>query len=393
MADYRRGDTAGWDREQVRRAQADRQRSQQQRPAPKKKKRRRKSRVNPLIQLVLWVVFVGLTSAILAGSGWLLLSDLCAFNRGAIQKVSVEVTATDTVDTVTEKLHKNGLIKYKWFFKLFADFSNAEEDIGIGTYELNTDMDYRSLIKGMQSTSGNMTAETVTVTIPEGYTVSQTIKLLAKNGVSTEEKLLEAAQTADFDYTYIDNESEDISRLEGYLFPDTYEFYVGHDPKGALNKLISTFDRKLDDERLALVESSGYSLQEIVVIASLIEKETDGSDQSKIASVIYNRLKDTGSHGTYGVLNIDAALLYGLPGHEGALTNEDKAVDTPYNLYKYAGLPPTAIANPGIDSIDAALRPAETDYYYYALGKSGKHHYSTTLQEHNNFINSGEYGG
>ena len=93
------------------------------------------------------------------------------------------------------------------------------------------------------------------------------------------------------------------------------------------------------------------------------------------------------------MLNIDAALLYGLPDHTGPLTNEDKAVDTRYNLYKYAGLPPTAIANPGIDAIDAALKPAETNYYYYALGKDGKHHYSTTLQEHNNFLNSGNYGG
>ena len=389
MADFRRGDTAGWDREQVRRSQAERQRPQ---PVKKKKKRKKKG-VNPLIRVILWFVFVGLTSAILAGSGWLLLSDLCAFNRGGIQKVTVEVTSADTVDSVASKLQNKGLIKYKWFFTLFANFSHAEEDIGIGTYELNTDMDYRSLIKGMQSTSGNMTAETVTVTIPEGYTVAQTIKLLAKNGVNTEEKLMEAAQKADFDFKYIDNESEDISRLEGYLFPDTYEFYVGHDAKGALNKLISTFDRKLDDDRLALVEASEYSLQEMVVIASLIEKETDGTDQDKIASVIYNRLQDTGSHGTYKMLNIDAALLYGLPGHEGALTNDDKAVDTPYNLYKYAGLPPTAIANPGIDAIDAALRPAETDYYYYALGKDGRHHYSTTLQEHNDFLNSGNYGG
>ena len=389
MADFRRGDTAGWDREQVRRSQAERQRPQ---PVKKKKKRKKKG-VNPLIRVILWFVFVGLTSAILAGSGWLLLSDLCAFNRGGIQKVTVEVTSADTVDSVADKLQNKGLIKYKWFFMLFANFSHAEEDIGIGTYELNTDMDYRSLIKGMQSTSGNMNAETVTVTIPEGYTVEQTIKLMAKNGVNTEEKLMEAAQKADFDYKYINNDSEDINRLEGYLFPDTYEFYVGHDAKGALNKLISTFDRKMNDDRLALVEASDYSLKEIVIIASLIEKETDGTDQDKIASVIYNRLKDNGSHGTYGVLNIDAALLYGLPDHEGALTNDDKAVDTPYNLYKYAGLPPTAIANPGIDAIDAALRPAETNFYYYALGKDGRHHYSTTLQEHNNFLNSGNYGG
>lgn len=137
----------------------------------------------------------------------------------------------------------------------------------MGTYELNTDMDYRALINGMRSSSGNMNADTVRVTIPEGYTVSQTIALLAKNGVNTEEALLEAAKTADFDYEFIDNDSEDISRLEGYLFPDTYEFYVGHDPEGALGKLLSNFERKMNEDRLAQVEASGYSLEEIITIA------------------------------------------------------------------------------------------------------------------------------
>jgi len=142
-----------------------------------------------------------------------------------------------------------------------------------------------------------------------------------------------------------------------------------------------------------MVEASDYSLAEIITIASLIEKETDGTDQGAIASVIYNRLADKGEHGTYGMLNIDAALLYALPDHSGPITNEDKETDSPYNLYKYPGLPPTPIANPGIAAIDAALSPDDTDYYYYALGKDGKHHFSTTLQEHNAFLNSGNYGG
>lgn len=112
-----------------------------------------------------------------------------------------------------------------------------------------------------------------------------------------------------------------------------------------------------------------------------------------IASVIYNRLNDSGSHGTYKMLNIDASLLYALPDHTGAITNEDKAVDSPYNLYKYAGLPPTPIANPGTASIDAALYPSSSDYYYYALGKDGKHHFSKTLEEHNAFLSSSDYVG
>jgi len=258
-------------------------------------------------------------------------------------------------------------------------------------------MDYRALILGMRSTGGNMKAETVKVTIPEGYTVEQIIKLLAKNGVASEEDLMEAAKTADFNYSFIDNNSEEITRLEGYLFPDTYEFYVNtKKPSDALNKLISTFNSRveaLDQELLDQAKAKGYDLKKIVVMASLIEKETDGSDHAKIASVIYNRLNDDGSHGTYKMLQIDAALLYALPDGTTSLTNADKEMDSPYNLYKYQGLPPTAIANPGLASIKAALQPEDTGYYYYALGKDGKHHYSSTLQEHNNFINSGNYGG
>lgn len=383
MADFKKGDTASWDAQEVRHSHA----SQQARKSGTN--RRRRKRLNPLIYLLV----VLLTSAILAGVGWLLMSDFCAFNRGTITNVTVEITAEDSMGSIAEKLEEAGLIRYKWFFRVFAAFCDAENEIGIGTYELNTDMDYRALITGMHSSSGNMNADTVRVTIPEGYTVAQTIALLAKNEVNTEEALLEAAKTATFDYSFIDNDSEDISRLEGYLFPDTYEFYIGHDPEGALEKLLSNFDRKMTEDRLAQVEDSGYSLAEIITIASLIEKETDGTDQSMIASVIYNRLNDSGSHGTYKMLNIDASLLYALPDHTGAITNEDKAVDSPYNLYKYAGLPPTPIANPGTASIDAALYPSSSDYYYYALGKDGKHHFSKTLEEHNAFLSSSDYVG
>ena len=385
MAEYRKGDTASWDSQEVRRAQGEQ-------PPRKKTRRRRRRRMNPILYLLLVV----LASALLAGVGWLLMSDLCAFNRGPIQEKTVEIKADDDISAVAQKLQDQGLINYNWFFRLFATVTNAEEKIGLGTYTLNTDMDYRALIIGMRSTAGNMKAETVRVTIPEGYTVEQIIKLLAKNNVASEKDLVEAAKTANFNYSFIDNSSEELSRLEGYLFPDTYEFYVNtKNPASALDKLISTFNSKMNanEELLEKAKAKGFSLEEIVVIASLIEKETDGTDHANIASVIYNRLADDGSHGTYRMLNIDAALLYALPSGTTALSNADKEMDSPYNLYKYAGLPPTAIANPGLASIQAALEPAETGYYYYALGKDGRHHYSTTLAEHNDFLNSGNYGG
>ena len=231
MAEYkRRSDTASWNAGEVRRAQEE---------APRKKKRRRRRRMNP----ILYILLVLLCSALLAGVGWLLMSDLCAFNRGGIVEKTVEIKADDDMGDVAAKLKEQGLINYEWFFKMFANVTNADEKIGIGTYTLNTDMDYRALIQGMRSTSGNMKAETVKVTIPEGYTVEQIIKLLAKNGVASETDLMETAKTADFNYSFIDNDSEDISRLEGYLFPNTYDFYENDDPERVLEKMLDAFDQ------------------------------------------------------------------------------------------------------------------------------------------------------
>ena len=381
MSDYKNQDTASWDTQQVRSGG-------EQRHSQSSRKRRRR-RVNPF----LYLIFVLATSAILAGVGWLLANDLCSLNKEPVE-VTVEVTSEDDLDSIAQKLKNAGLVEYKWFFKFFGKIDKAEEKIGIGSYQLNSNMDYIALITAMRNSSGNLKAETVRVTIPEGYTVQQIIRLLASKGVNTEEALTEAAKTAKFSYDFINNDSEDLSRLEGYLFPDTYDFYLNEKPSAALNRLLQNFDKKMTAERMEEVEASKYSLKQIMIIASLIEKETDGGDQRNIASGIYNRLDGPGDKGgTYGMLQVDASLLYALPDHEGAITNADKQTDSKYNLYKYAGLPPTPIANPGIAAIDAALDPAQTDYYYYALGKDGKHHFSTTLAEHNNFLNSSNYVG
>jgi len=380
MSDYKNDETARWDAAQVK--------ADEERRAAEQHHRRKRRRFNWLAYLL----FVVVSSAILAGCGWLLINDFCSFNKQNVT-TTVEITSEDNLGSIAAKLHDAGLVKYKWFFRLFGTVDKAESKIGIGSYELNSSMDYVALVNAMHNASGNLNAETVKVTIPEGYTVSQIIALLAKNGVNTAEALTQAAQTANFDYTFIDKDSQELSRLEGYLFPDTYEFYVNEKPASALSRLISNFDRKMDTTRLAQVQSSGYTLKQIVTVASLIEKETDGTDQAKIASVIYNRLSDSGSHGTYKKLQIDASLLYALPDHTGAITKADKDTNSPYNLYKNAGLPPTPIANPGIASIDAALQPETTDYYYYALGKDGVHHFFATYDEHVTFVNSDQYAG
>lgn len=389
MSAYKNDDTASWDVQQVRSNGQSHSSGPSHSSGGQRRPRRRRRRMNPMLYLVLVLA----SSAVLAGIGWLLINDLCSLNKPEVT-VTVEVTADDNLSSVAKKLHEAGLVKYRWFFKLVGGVANADEKIGIGTYSLNSNMDYLALISAMRNSSGNLKAETVKVTIPEGYTVAQTIQLLASKGVNTAEALTEAAQTATFEYDFIDNDSEETSRLEGYLFPDTYEFYVGEKPASALNRLIKNFNNKMNADRMGMVEDSKYTLEQIITIASLIEKETDGGDQAKIASVIYNRLDGPGDKaGTYGMLQIDASLLYALPGHTGAITSEELKTDSKYNLSKYAGLPPTAIANPGLDSIIAALEPETTDYYYYALGKDGKHRFFTNYNDHVNFVKSSDYIG
>lgn len=388
MSEYNNQETAHWDANQVRRESVHHSRTEEGAGrAPHRRRRHRR-----FLSGWKYVLFVLLASVLVAGVGWLLINDFCAFSKADVT-ATIQVTANDNLKSVTDKLYDAGLIQYKWFFRFFGGLADANDKIGIGNYELNSEMDYMALINAMHNSSGGMNTDTVRVTIPEGYTVKQIIALLAENGVNTEANLTQAAQTATFSYDFIDNSSGDISRLEGYLFPDTYDFYVNEKPESALRRLISNFTTKMDDDMMAQVEASGHSLKEIVTVASLIEKETAGSDQKTIASVIYNRMADTGSHGTYGMLQVDASLLYALPDHEGAITNDDKKVDSKYNLYKYAGLPPTPIANPGLTSLEAALEPESTDYYFYALGKDGTHHFSSTLKEHNDFINSDQYVG
>lgn len=377
--------TARWDAEPVRGAE----RPHRQISSAERKKRKRQGERR---RFMLWLIFVLTVSAILAGVGWLLANDMCAFNKEPIT-TTIEITKDDNVNTVSKKLKEEGLIEYRWFFKLFAGIRHAEDKIGIGKYELNSEMDYNALINGMRNKNATLNADTVKVSIPEGYNVHQTIALLAKYGVNTEENLLEAAGNATFDYAFIDNDNKgDIVRLEGYLFPDTYEFFVGEDSAHALNRLLANFDAKMSDELMEKISNSPYSMYQILTVASLIEKETDGTDREKIASVIYNRLNNVGE--TYHKLQIDASLIYGLgERYTGTLTTADLEYNTPYNLSLYEGLPPTPIANPGLASIQAAVEPASTNYYFYALGTDGVHHFFKTYREHVNFVNSAQYAG
>ena len=376
----------------------------------RRRRRRRRRHMNPLLYIFLVVA----VSAILAGLAWTWAGDVLALNKPPAtavvtlpssiftsKEISTEVTtdgkteiSTKTInvadlDYVADLLHENGLIEYKLLFKLFCKVTGVENKgkLQPGTYELNTDMDYRALISSMGATGNRMT---VSVTIPEGYTIDQIFALLEEKGVSTVEILQKVAAEYDYKFSFLQGVLPlgDYHRLEGYLFPDTYEFYMGGGESAAvwvLNKMILRFDELFTDEMRAKAEEMGFTIHEMVTIASLIEKETDGDDQTKIASVIYNRLNDP-SYETAGYLQIDAAIAY-VTGR--AVTPADyQDVDSPYNTYLNKGLPPGPISNPGMVSINSAVNPADTNYFYYVLGNDGDHHYFKTHQGQLDFIAS-----
>ena len=360
--------------------------SREESAAPQRRSsRRRGSSGRTASFAVLYVVGVIGASVLLACLGWIAANDVLALNKEE-KTVTITITEDESFGDVVNRLKDEGLIEYKWLFRLFAAFTGGDDKVTMGTYTLNTDMDYRALLAGMSMSSA--TKGEVTLTIPEGYTVSQIFQLLEDNGVSTVEDLEEQAANHDYAFSFLqDIPLGDPNRLEGYLYPDTYTFNTPHSALYAINKMLVNFDARFTEELRSQVEETGYTIREILTIASLIERETDGTDRDRIASVIYNRL-DNPDAGTQGYLQIDATLSYINGGK--VPTNADREIDSPYNTYLYKGLPPGPIANPGMESIQAALNPADTDYFYYALGDDEVHHYFRTYNELQNFISSQE---
>ena len=356
------------------------------REAPRRPRKKRRSAGRTAALVLLYVAVVIGVSVMLACIGWVFAGDVLALNK-EYKSVTFTVTSEEPFDAVVDRLKNEGLIEYKLLFKIFAAVTHKTDTLAAGTYTLTTDMDYRALLAGMRANSANRAQ--VRVTIPEGYTTDQIFSLLEEKGVSTVQDLREAAAEHDYAFDFLqDIPLGDYHRLEGYLMPATYDFYTPHDPIYALNKLLVYFDSQvLNDSLMAQVENSGHSLRDILTIASMIERETTGEDRTDIASVIYNRLNNS-TGGTMGYLQIDATLVYINGGKEPS--EADKFIDSPYNTYLYQGLPAGPIANPGLESIVAALNPAQSKNYYYALGDDNIHHFFRTYDQHQAFIASQE---
>ncbi|MDR0446802.1 MAG: endolytic transglycosylase MltG [Oscillospiraceae bacterium] len=336
---------------------------------------------------VMLTVFIICVSLVAASLLWLAATDLLGFGD-TNDSVQVTIPRDFTIDEVAELLREGGLIKYKSIFKLYSKLSHSEDIIVPGTYILQMNYDYRALVQGMTPRGKRAQIE---IMLPEGATMAEMFAKLEENGVCAAEDLWEAAANTDFDYEFLkDLPLGDSKRLEGYLFPNTYIVYMGDSPTRVLSsKFLSDFNQKFKKEYYDRAAELGYSVHEIITIASMIEREAGAdSDRKKIASVIYNRLKNP----NMPRLEIDATIFYVI-----AETGEKFSTDinSPYNTYRVEGLPPGPISNPGAKSIEAALYPDNTKYYYYALSKreDRSHEFFETYEEHQAFVRSDQYGG
>ena len=351
---------------------------------PKRKKGEGLLGIPNILVTFVWLALI-LAIGVTAGRMlWVCASDVLAFGRED-QVVTITIYESDTMDDIIEKLYSNGLIRYRSLFQLYASISDAEEDIQPGIYDLNTRYDYHALVNSMSPSSSRSVVE---LTIPEGYTCQQIFALLEENRVCTAVDIGAYAVDGELDdYWFLENvERGSEYCLEGFLFPDTYQFYQNSTPREALEKMLDNFEVRFNEEMRAQIETlnanvtgGGYTVREVVVVASLIEREAAApSEAAAIAGVIYNRLFRWGDTPAY--LNIDAALVYAQGGDNQTI---DTTLDSPYNTYTHVGLTPTPIANPGLSSLEAALNPETHDYYYYVLNPStGMHQFSTTYEEH-----------
>ncbi len=378
----RQDETAMWDAEEIRR-----QESQQRR-----RQRRRSPRVST--RTVVYLACVVLVSCLLAGVGWLMVNDLCSLNKAPVE-VDIVVEEGDSLSDVATKLKDAGLVNSKSFFKLTSGLLHYKRYVEPGTYKLNSDMDFRALILNMHNWKRDqMEAQgLVQITIPEGYSVRQIIDLLAENGVATVAELEDACANYDFEnYSFLTSDTlGSIDRMEGFLFPTTYTFDKNKSAVYAVDTMLTMFVNEISQQMLEDIKKSPYDLRQIITMASLIERESIGDDTERknISSVIHNRLENPNSEKGGRLLQLCSSINY-IMVHDGVKTF-DTTIDHPYNTYIHEGLTPGPICNPGLSAIKAAIYPADTDYYFFALGTDKKSHFFSDYNEHLRFINSAEY--
>ena len=315
--------------------------------------------------------FWGLLAIILIVAGLLFFKASLPMNDNTQPQV-FEVKSGMTLKQVSQELFRQNLIRSANAFQAIALIQDKEKLIKVGEYYISPSMLPAEILQRI--TSGKTVLHSIT--IPEGYRITEIANLLEEKDLADKNIFLQQAKNVEL------LEGIPTSSLEGYLFPDTYHFGKRTTEAAIINKMVKTFkERVLKQEFLKRAEDLGFSYHEIITLASLIEKETGkDSERKQISSVFHNRLKKN------MLLQTDPTVIYAIDIFDGNIRKRDLNIDSPYNTYRYKGLPPGPIANPGLKSIIAALYPATTSNLYFVSKQDGSHKFSATLNEHNRAV-------
>lgn len=372
-------------------------------PVRKRKKRRKKKKYTNHTR-TMGHVFLGVVlsvAAICVGVflAWKVIVGLMDYTGMAKKshEADIVIDSTMNVDDIAETLHENGIIEMPWLFKTYINMKDESEGFLDGEYTVNSTMSYSNIITLLKTV--RQYTNTVTVMIPEGYNAQQIGQLLEENLVCRaddfEKYYRSKLEKYDFEEQITVTENR-FYALEGYLFPDTYEFYVIDDlpdkpsmdtsqyAKQAAEKMYSNFQNKITKKMYARAKELGMTFDEVVTLASIIQKEgTNEENMANISSVFHNRLENMYE---YPHLQSDTTDNYiedvirpNIPSSSLALYEN---VITAYDTYTCEGLPAGPICSPGLEAINAALYPAETDYYYFLSSSDGVFYYASTVEKH-----------
>lgn len=315
--------------------------------------------------LTIFISFILLV--FLGGLGFL--SQLQSFGSPSQRQV-LEIRQGSSFTEVARVLYERQLIKSDWAFMWMGRLLGADRNIIPGEYEFHGGMGPADILNKI--TKGDVIQ--YVVTIPEGYSIEQIAGILQENGLVEEQAFITLTKDAQF-LASLDFHAEN---LEGYLFPDTYHLTRVMTPEAIIQTMVSRFKKSWTAKLSKRAGELGMSVHEIMTLASVIEKETGlAQERGLISGVFHNRLRKRIP------LQSDPTVIYALAQFDGNLRKKDLSVDSPYNTYRFRGLPPGPIANPGEASIRAALFPVPTNYLYFVSRNDGSHEFSATLDEHN----------
>lgn len=357
-----------------------------------------------IISTLIWLVLVVAIGISLGRVLWVCCADVMAFGKES-QKVTITITEDDNIKTISKKLGNANLVRYPNLFEFFAKVTGKDADIDVGTYTLNSHLDYNAMINAMVNYGSNR--EVVDIMFPEGINCAQMFKLLEEKKVCSAADLEEYAANGELkDYWFLEGVARgDKYCLEGYLAPDTYSFYTNDEPRRVLEKFLNEFEDRFTDlmkedfqaiqesyaDRLrangfsaAFIQENTLTLHKVVTLASVIQRETSSDAECyDIASVFYNRLVNPSIQS----LGADATVYYAVGDYFNEieeLTAEHLSFDSPYNTRLNKGIPPGPICNMGVQALYAALEPNETNYQYFVYDKEKfSHRFAVTESEHN----------